>query len=93
MNAWNIVEGRESSTSREIKADYLGLSSFKRLLYIGHTKKWYTDNPSVVRIVEFGSLKLLLKAIAVDIFKFCISNLIIYSTKLLDSDWWRRVQF
>ena len=53
---WSVDEAQKSSSYRELKAVSLGLESFFPLLK-GRTIKWYTDNQSVARIVEVGSMK------------------------------------
>ena len=58
---------------RELKAISLGLESFLPLVK-GHTIKWYTDNQSVSRIVEVGSMKEDLQCLALLIFSMCLLN-------------------
>ena len=60
---WSVDEVQKSSSYRELKAVSLGLESFLPLLK-GRTIKWYTDNQSVARIVEVGSMKEDLKCLA-----------------------------
>ena len=67
---WSVDEAQKSSSYRELKAVSLGLESFLPLLK-GHTIKWYTDNQSVSRIVEVGSMKEDLQCLALRIFSMC----------------------
>lgn len=64
---WNEIEVRQSSTWRELKCIEHALQSFKNKLS-SHRVKWFTDNQSVVSIVEFRSMKLHLHRLAVNIF-------------------------
>ena len=72
---WSAEEAQKSSSYRELKAISLGLESFL-LLVKGHTIKWYTDNQSVSRIVEVGSMKEDLQRLALRIFSMCLLNCI-----------------
>ena len=56
---WNVEEARKSSSYREFKAIALDLESFLHL---------YTDNQSVSRIVEIGSMKEDLQCLALRVF-------------------------
>ena len=71
---WSAEEAQKSSSCRELKAISLGLESFL-LLVKGHTI-WYTDNQSVSRIVEVGSMKEDLQRLALRIFSMCLLNCI-----------------
>ena len=53
---WSVDEALKSSSYRELKDVSLRLESFLPLLK-RHIIKWYTDNQSVSRIVEVGSMK------------------------------------
>jgi len=70
---WNVEEARKSCSYRELKAIVLGLESFWHLVK-GHTIKWYTDNQSVSRIVEIGSMKEDLQCLALRVFSMCLLN-------------------
>ena len=72
---WSVDEAQKSSSYRELKAVPLGLESFLPLLK-GHTIKWYTDNQSVSRIVEVGSMKEDLQCLALRIFSMCLPSCI-----------------
>ena len=68
---WSVDEEQKSFSYREPKAVSLGPESFLPLLK-GHTIKWYTDNQSVSRIVEVGSMKEDLQCLALRIFSMCL---------------------
>ena len=68
-------EAQKSSSYKELKAISLGLESFLPLVK-GHTIKWYTDNQSVSRIVEVGSMKEDLQCLALRIFTMCLLSCI-----------------
>ena len=70
---WGVEEVQKSSSFRELKAISLGLESFLPLVK-GHTIKWYTDNQSVSRIAEVGSMKEDLQCLALRIFSMCLLN-------------------
>ena len=72
---WSVEEAQKRSSYRELKAISLGLESFLPLVK-GHTIKWYTDNQSVSRIVEVGSMKEDLQRLALRIFSMCLLNCI-----------------
>ena len=72
---WSVDEAQKSSSYRELKAVSLGLESFLPLLK-GHTIKWYTDNQSVARFVEVGSMKEDLQCLALRIFSMCLLSCI-----------------
>ena len=78
---WSVEEAQKSSSYRELKAISLGLESFL-LLVKGNTIKWYTNNQSVSRIVEVGSMKEDLQRLALRIFSMCLLNCI-----TLEVDW------
>lgn len=67
---WNVSESRQSSSWRELKAVFLVLDSLVNVLG-GQRVKWFTDNQSVVAIVEKGSMRSQLQSIAMDIFGLC----------------------
>lgn len=50
---WSVQEAQRSSSYRDLKA----ISWVSSHLVKGHNIKWYTDNQSVSRIVELGSMK------------------------------------
>ena len=70
---WSPEEIHKSSPYRELKAVSLGLESFLPLVK-GHTIKWYTDNQSVSRIIEVGSMQEDLLCLALRIFSMCLLN-------------------
>ena len=72
---WSVDEAQKSSSYRELKAVSLGLESFLPLLK-GRTIKWYTDNQSIARIVEVGSMKEDLQCLALRIFSMCLLSCI-----------------
>ena len=72
---WSAEEAQKSSSYRELKAVSLSLESFLPLVK-GHTIKWYTENQSVSRIVEVGSMKEVLQCLALRIFTMCLLNCI-----------------
>ena len=81
---WKVDEAKKTSSYRELRATSLGLESYRELratslglesflaLLKGHTIKWYTDNQSVSRIVEVGSMKKDLQCLALHIFSICL---------------------
>lgn len=70
---WYESESRESSTWREITAVYRVLLSLAHVLQ-GTRVKWFSDNQSVVTIVEKGSMKRSLQDIALHIFHVLMVN-------------------
>lgn len=70
---WTTDEALESSTWRELKAIELALRSFQHV-FSGKSLNWYTDNQNCVKIVEAGSMKENLQAIAMSIFSTCLIN-------------------
>ena len=67
---WESEEQSKSSTWREIKAVLETVKSMKVLLK-GREVKWFTDNQSVVQIVNTGSMKIDLQEIALELFMLC----------------------
>jgi hypothetical protein len=70
---WKEEERDKSSTWRELSAVLFSLESFSNLLEYSHVK-WYTDNQAAAKIVEIGSMKPDLHALAIKIFRFCASK-------------------
>jgi len=70
---WKECESVKSSTWRELKAIHFCLLSFRALI-AGSCVKWHADNQGAVRILDVGSPKQDLHAIAIDIFTFCKVN-------------------
>ena len=68
---WSSDERLKSSTWRELTAVHLGLDSFKKFISC-KSYYWFSDNQSAVHIIENGSKKLALQAIAIDIFGTCL---------------------
>ena len=97
---WSVAEAQKSSSYRELKAVPLGLESFLPLLK-RHTIKCYTDNQSVSRIVEVGSMKEDLQCLALRIFSMCLLTLEVewiprsandsadFLSRIVDCDDWR----
>lgn len=54
---WTHNERLKSSAWRELQTIEFSLQSFATLLEDSHVK-WFTDNQSVAKIVEVGSMKL-----------------------------------
>ena len=65
-------ERQSSSTHRELLAVYYMLKSFTFLH--NETIQWHSDNSNVGRIIQSGSSKPDLHAIALHIYKICIAN-------------------
>ena len=70
---WSLVESKQSSTWRELKAVDQVLRSFAVKL-AGHRVKWFTDNQNVVRIVQSGSRRQHLQDGAMSIFEVCLAH-------------------
>ena len=62
-----------SSTHRELIAISYSLEAFGSQLR-NSCVKWFTDNQATARIVEVGSMKLILHQLAFQIFSYCLSN-------------------
>lgn len=73
---WTANERAKSSTWRELKAIQFCLLAFRSSLE-GNIVKWHSDNQGAVSILEVGSPKSELHAIAIDIFSFCKNNKVI----------------
>ena len=78
---WSADEMVLSSTWRELKAVYNVLQSFASKLS-GHAVKWFSDNQSVVHIVQVGSHRQHLQEGALSIFELCFQ----YNIKL-EMEW------
>jgi hypothetical protein len=70
---WTTDEALESSTWRELKAIELALCSFQHV-FSGKSLNWYTGNQKCVTIVEAGSMKENVQAIAMSMFSMCLIN-------------------
>ena len=70
---WTTDEALKSSTWRELKAIELPLCSFQHV-FSGKSLNWYTDNQNCVNIVEAGSMKENLQAIAMTFFSIGLIN-------------------
>ena len=68
---WDLEERRKSPTWRELSTILFTLHSFLPLL-IGSSVKWFSD--SVCKIIQVGSMRSNLHAIALEIFQFCANN-------------------
>ena len=73
FRAWTAQEALMSSTWRELQAVYIVLKSVPHLLR-GCNVKWFTDNQSVVSIVNKGSMRPHLQELALKIHNKCVSN-------------------
>ena len=78
---WLQYEASLSSTWRGLKTVSVVLNSFTPRL-ARHRVKWFTDNQNVVRIVEAGSKKQHLQAIALSNFESCLRQSV-----RLDMEW------
>ena len=72
---WTSEEALTSSTYRELSAVHITLSSLLTD-FKNRCVKLYTDNQNVVRIVQAGSMRFELQALALQIFDLCIKNCI-----------------
>jgi hypothetical protein len=79
--SWLKGEEKESSALRELMGVNTVLTSVPHLLST-HVVKWYTDNQSVVSIVQNGSMRPKLHEMALKIFSFSIEHSI-----KLDMEW------
>ena len=69
---WSEFDAAQSSSFRELKAMYLILLSFSKML--SHRKvKWFSDSQNTCRIVSEGSAKPVLQIISLSIFQVCMS--------------------
>lgn len=99
---WSCSESTKSSTWRELKAVYRVMCALFNSV-AGQRVKWFTDNQSVVAIVEKGSMKVDLQLIAMDIYDLCWRHSIVleivwtprseneradYLSKISDPDDW-----
>ena len=100
--SWSSIESLNSSTWRELKAIELAFKCYCSSLK-GKTVKWFTDSQNCVKIIECGSMKRELQAMAYSIFETCLLNNIRlevqwiprtineqadYLSKLIDFDDW-----
>jgi hypothetical protein len=70
---WDLEERRKSSTWRELSTILFALHSFLPLL-IGSYVKWFSDSQSACKIIQVGSMRSDLQAIALEISQFCANN-------------------
>jgi hypothetical protein len=70
LGTWSRHEVTKSSTWRELEGVYRVLNSEKECLK-DRCVKWFTDNKNVVFIIETGSRKADLQAIAVKLYEVC----------------------
>ena len=70
---WTPDQAKCSSTWRELRAVDHVLRSFALKLQ-GHTVKWFTDNQSIVSIIQNGSKKPHLQDGAISIFEACFQH-------------------
>ena len=78
---WSEEEAGQSSTWRELRAVHAVLDSICHKLQ-NHRVRWFTDNQNVVRIVLYGSRKVVLQEEALAIFATCVN----YHIRL-DPEW------
>lgn len=78
---WSDFEKAQSSTYRELLAVFLSLKAFQVVLK-SQLVLWYTDNKSIVSIINHGSKVPLLQEIALDIHQICLLHAI-----SLDMQW------
>ena len=71
--AWLPVERCKSSTWREMTAVYYGLNSFLPILK-SKSVYWFSDNQAAVNNINYGSWKLQLQSIALDILSVGLHN-------------------
>ena len=71
--SWRQHEKIKSSTWRELKGVSCALKCFRPML-ANNVIKWYSDNQSVISIVQHGSMKLELHNLALEIYSFCNEN-------------------
>lgn len=67
-----------SSTWRELKAIDFALESFASY-FVGKRLLWHTDNQNCVKIVQKGSTKIHLQALALSIYSNCVKNFISFN--------------
>ena len=70
---WVLEECGKSSTWRELSAILFALHSFLPLLK-GSYVKWFSDSQNALKIIQVGSMRSDLHAIALEIFQFCANN-------------------
>ena len=70
---WLQVERCRSSTWREMTAVHYSLISFLPFLK-SKSVYWFSDNQAAVININYGSRKLELQSIALDIFSVCLNN-------------------
>lgn len=83
--AWAEEEKCKSSTWRELRAIEWGLSALVGFLGNKHVQ-WFTDSKNCVSIVQNGSSKSDLQAIAISIFNICKLNSIVISPEWIPRD-------
>lgn len=69
---WEDWESAKSSTWRELQAILFSVQSLECLINNSYVK-WFTDNQAAAKIVEVGSMKEDLHALAIAIFRHCIT--------------------
>ena len=62
-----------SSTHRELITILYSLRAFGNILH-NSSIKWYTDNQATAKIVDVGSMRLVLQKVAYEIFTYCLGN-------------------
>ena len=70
---WDLEERRRSSTWRELSTILFAFHLFLPLL-VGSYVKWFSDSQSAYKIIQVGSMRSDLHAIALEIFQFCANN-------------------
>ena len=100
---WTVAEANQSSTWRELTAVLRVLSSIACKLHNTRVR-WFTDNQNVVHIIQVGSRKEQLQALALEIFQLAVQHNIHlepewiprelnqqadYLSRIIDYDDWR----
>ena len=70
---WSSEERSMSSTWREMKAIYYSLLSFLPLLK-GQNIHWFSDNQGTISVINYGSMKVHLQKLVLDIFSLYLNN-------------------
>ena len=73
VHYWHEYEKKASSTWRELKAVQIYLKTHAKF-FSGLAITWYTDNQAVPVVVYKGSMKVDLNALALEVYKICITN-------------------
>ena len=72
---WSPNEEIMGSTWRELKAIYYALLSFFEVTLLkGQNVHWHSDNQGTISVAKFGSTKIHLQKLALDVFALCVHN-------------------